>query len=93
LSAASERACASAWVAAHGDALHEARPALPDELDDRGQDIGEPLLAIADLGGGEWPARTRTACVVLRSGSDEIEEDIGVELLGDIESAFGTDAS
>ena len=32
-----------------------ARPALPDELDDRAQDVWEPLLAIADLAGGDWP--------------------------------------
>jgi Protein of unknown function (DUF3631) len=28
---------------------------LPEELDDRAQDIIEPLLAIADEAGGEWP--------------------------------------
>ena len=37
------------WLEPHRDHLVESRPALPDELDDRAQDVWEPLLAIADL--------------------------------------------
>jgi hypothetical protein len=85
------RARIAAWVDAHCDRLRDARPHLPDVLDDRGQDIAEPLLAIADLAGAAWPERARAACIALRGGSDEFEEDIGVELLADIEKAFGDD--
>ena len=42
----------AAWGAEHGDELAEARPVMPDELDDRAQDACEPLLAIADAAGG-----------------------------------------
>jgi hypothetical protein len=34
------------------DYLEALRPALPDELDDRAQNVWEPLLAIADLTAG-----------------------------------------
>jgi Protein of unknown function (DUF3631) len=37
------------WLEPQRDHLHASRPTLPDELDDRAQDVWEPLLAIADL--------------------------------------------
>jgi hypothetical protein len=48
--------------------LAEARPDLPDELDDRAWDGVEPLLAIAELAGGDWPVAARAACVELYGG-------------------------
>jgi hypothetical protein len=89
--AAELRTQLGAWADTYADTLRDARPSLPEELDDRGQDIAEPLLAIADLAGGDWPARARAACIALRGGSDELEDDIGVELLADIRKAFGDD--
>ncbi len=37
------------WLEPQRDHLHASRPRLPDELDDRAQDVWEPLLAIADI--------------------------------------------
>jgi Protein of unknown function (DUF3631) len=37
------------WLEPNRDHLAAARPDLPEELDDRAQDVWEPLLAIADL--------------------------------------------
>jgi hypothetical protein len=71
------------------EALAAARPHLPDQLDDRGQDAAEPLLAIADLAGGDWPARARQALVELRDGVDVDDESSGVRLLADIRQVFG----
>jgi hypothetical protein len=71
------------------EALSTARPDLPDQLDDRGQDAAEPLLAIADLAGGDWPARARQALVELRGGVDVDDESSGVRLLADIRQVFG----
>lgn len=62
--------------------------ALPDELDDRAQDIWEPLLAVADAAGGEWPERARQAAIVLSTGKDLDEESIGIRLLSDIRDIF-----
>jgi hypothetical protein len=45
----------SAVAAACIPALAEAYPSIPTELGDRAADCAEPLLAIADHAGGEWP--------------------------------------
>jgi putative DNA primase/helicase len=39
--------------------LTDPDPDIPDALNDRAADNWRPLLAIADLAGGEWPARAR----------------------------------
>jgi Protein of unknown function (DUF3631) len=41
------------WLKPHHEELRLARPTLPEVLDDRAQDIWEPLFAIADLAGEE----------------------------------------
>jgi len=54
------------------DVLDQAEPGLPDALSDRQQDVWEPLLAIADLAGADWPGRARAAAISLHSSrSDE----------------------
>jgi Protein of unknown function (DUF3631) len=67
--------------------LRMARPAIPDALSDRQADICEPLLAVADLAGGEWPQRAREALIEI-CVSEENEESIGVKLLSDIRRVF-----
>jgi len=81
---------AAAWADRHVDLLRDARPELPDELDDRAQDVWEPLLAIADLAGGVWPVRARHAAVDLSGGEAREEEHLGVKLLGDIKRVLET---
>ncbi len=85
---------AKAWAEEHDQRLQDARPSLPDALDDRAQDAVEPLLAIADLAGGIWPERARAALVELRRGDESsVEASLGVELLTDIRAAFDLDAA
>jgi Protein of unknown function (DUF3631) len=80
---------AATWAEANLGALAEAEPELPDELDDRAQDIVEPLLAIVDAAGGAWPARARDAAVELLAGEQrEDAESLGVRLLRDVRSVF-----
>ncbi len=77
------------WAEANLNALATTEPALPDELDDRAQDIVEPLLAIADAAGGDWPERARKAAVTLLAGEDrEEDESLGVRLLRDVRAVF-----
>jgi hypothetical protein len=67
-------------------------PELPDELDDRAQDVWEPLFAIADLAGGDWPERARRSAVAL-SGPEakaDAEESKTALLLRDIRIVFET---
>ena len=40
-------------------------PTLPDEIQDRDADVWEPLIAIADAVGGQWPSKARVAAVAL----------------------------
>ena len=48
----------------------------------------EPLLAIADLAGGEWAKRARKALVALRDDQVEDDEATGVRLLTDIRATW-----
>jgi hypothetical protein len=87
------RARVAEWAAAHIDVLTDARPELPDLLDDRAQDGWEPLLAIADTAKGEWPSRARHAALALSAGEAARDEDesFGVRLLANVRSIFDTD--
>jgi putative DNA primase/helicase len=61
--------------------LRNARPVMPLGLGDRSEDICEPLFAIADLAGGDWPALARRALVRLRAKGPTDEEEIKIQLL------------
>lgn len=70
--------------------LDEARPEMPPAVQDRDADVWEPLLAIADLAGGDWPARAREAAVAMVSESrNGGRESLGVALLRDLRTVFG----
>jgi len=69
--------------------LQASRPLVPHELGDRAADIAEPLLAIADLAGGEWAEAARTSLVaILRMNDDEEADEPGVRLLAAIRDIF-----
>jgi hypothetical protein len=61
------------------DVLDQAEPGLPEELSDRQQDVWEPLLAIADLAGADWPGRARAAAIGLHS--ERSDENDSIHLL------------
>jgi Protein of unknown function (DUF3631) len=84
------RSRSEAWATANLDVLSDANPVMPDELSDRAQDIWEPLIAIADLAGGDWPARARAAALALFSARRDDEASIGIRLLSDIRDVIGT---
>ena len=69
------------------EAIRRTRPDLPASLNDRAQDNWEPLLAIADVAGGEWPELARRAALKL-SGSDSPTMTTGTELLADVKAVF-----
>jgi hypothetical protein len=64
-------------------------PAMPPEITDRPADVWESLLAVADLVGGDWPARARVAAVALVAADTETEPSLGVRLLSDLRTVFG----
>jgi hypothetical protein len=75
------------WLRPHLAALEIAEPTMP--LEDRAADTWEPLIAIADLAGGDWPDRARHAAETLnaeRDGNTPASER--VRLLTDCRTAF-----
>lgn len=67
----------------HREAIRKSRPNLPTTLNDRAQDNWEPLLAIAEVAGGDWPALARQAAVKLSGTNDG--GSVSNELLADIQ--------
>jgi len=60
-------------------------------LEDRAADTWEPLIAVADLAGAEWPARGRHAAEALTAEHDGAAPTSDrVRLLADCRTAFGS---
>ena len=64
-------------------------PDIPDGIEDRNADVWEPLLAVADLAGGEWPERSRRAAVTLVAAAADQKQSLGIQLLADLRTVFG----
>jgi hypothetical protein len=79
------------WGIAILDAATEARPQMPTGVEDRNADIWEPLLAIADIAGGRWPDRARTAAAALVAVAREVEPSLNIRLLADLRTVFGAE--
>jgi hypothetical protein len=74
-----------------GPLLEEASDLVPVmPVRDRAADTWEPLVAVADLAGGVWPQRARTACRVMteRERGNEQNRGAKVRILVDIRAAF-----
>jgi hypothetical protein len=65
-------------------------PELPAQIHDRDADVWEPLIALADAISGDWPRRAREAGIALVSESKDVEPSLGIKLLSDVRSVFGT---
>lgn len=77
----------SAAVAPLIGSLRGAFPEIPAEINDRAADVWEPLLAIADAAGGDWPNAARAACLALSEGMEE-QASTGVRLLADLRTIW-----
>jgi hypothetical protein len=66
----------------------EARPHMPTGVEDRNADMWEPLLAIAEIAGGEWPERARKAAVALVAVAREVEPSLNLRLLADLRTMY-----
>jgi hypothetical protein len=75
------------WIKTHLSDLTNAVPAMP--LEDRAADTWEPLIALADLAGGDWPTAARQAALTLLADREESAEvPLKVRLLMDCRTAF-----
>jgi hypothetical protein len=76
------------WAVDNVEALKGADPAMPEALNDREQDNWRPLIAIADLCGGEWPDRARKAALHLSGAGAGDDDEVGMMLLADVRDIF-----
>ncbi|CAM5563074.1 DUF3631 domain-containing protein [Streptomyces griseorubiginosus] len=73
------------WAEQVSERVMNVWPTLPEGVTDRPADVWEPLLAIADAAGGNWPDRARAACVALVTASKANDKgSLGVRLLTDL---------
>jgi len=79
------------WSADNRDALISAEVHMeaPAALHDRAADNWLPLLSIADVIGGPWPAWAREAALALTTGEESVEVGPNVEVLRDVYDLFG----
>jgi putative DNA primase/helicase len=71
----------------NAEIIKNSDPAVPEQLHDRAQDNWRPLLAIAEVAGGEWPELARAAALQI-TGVSHSDESVKVVLLKDIQSIF-----
>jgi putative DNA primase/helicase len=71
----------------YSEEVRQARPPLPNSLNDRAQDNWEPLLAIAMTASDEWLEIGTKAALTL-SGGEMTSPTVGTELLADIQVIF-----
>jgi hypothetical protein len=83
---------AARWGADHREALAVADPVMPAGIYNRAADNWRPLLTVADLSGGEWPARARHSATALSRDGEE-SESARVLLLGDLRELFDAESS
>jgi hypothetical protein len=79
------------FIGGHLEDLETAEPEMP--LEDREADTWEPLIAVADLAGGDWPARVRKAATALTKAERESDADAsqGALLLADLRNVFAAE--
>jgi hypothetical protein len=79
------------WARGHLKELETATPDMP--LEDREADTYEPLIAVAHLAGGDWPARARKAAETLTAAERDADTDtsLSVRLLADLRQVFAGD--
>jgi Protein of unknown function (DUF3631) len=78
---------AARWAADNQIALSNADPKIPDALSNRAADNWLPLLAVAEIVGGDWPERAAKAAAAVTSKDGELK----TQLLADIRQALTAD--
>ena len=69
-----------------GDRVRVADPVMPPGVFNRVADNWRPLLAVADIVGGEWPQRARRALKAIQATVED--NSIRVQVLADIRAIF-----
>ncbi|MEV6450224.1 DUF3631 domain-containing protein [Streptomyces anulatus] len=81
------------WLVPQRGTVAGAVPTMP--VEDRAADTWEPLVIVADLAGGHWPALARAACLAMTR--NEVVQDeqttLKTRLLRDIRRVFAQEGS
>ena len=82
----------AAWAAPLIEELKTAEPDMP--VEDRAADTWEPLIAMADIAGGDWPDQAWEACIAMVASDADADENqsLGILLLADIRDIFADQA-
>jgi hypothetical protein len=78
---------AARWAGEQVTTLTGTAPDMP--VEDRDADTWEPLVAIAEAAGRDWPARARRACLTLCGQAADLT--LGERLLADLRGIFTSD--
>ena len=76
------------WAADNITRLKTASPTVPNYGNDRAEDNWNPLFAIAEMVGGQWPDSVLKAYQVMNVGIDD-DDTIGPMILSDMREIFG----
>lgn len=76
------------WCADHREQIAKCDPVLPPDAHNRVADNWRPLFAIAEIAGGIWPARARSAFASLTMTGEADNQGLSTMLLGDIREVF-----
>lgn len=79
------------WTADNRAKLEACDPAMPPEAFNRLGDNWRPLFAIAEVAGGDWSDKARSAFLALTVGDDPASHSIGAAALADIRAAFAAE--
>ncbi len=78
----------AAWAEHVASLVGDPWPDMPDGITDRPADVWEPLLAVADLAGGDWPKLAREACTAIVTGAQDDTATDGIRLLADLRAVW-----
>jgi hypothetical protein len=76
------------WYNDNQQKLEHSEPNMPNVGNDRAEDNWFPLMAIADLLGGDWPAYITNAMLTIEGNKSDDDDSVGVMILTDIKQAF-----
>ena len=77
-----------AWADEVRPSVEGVWPELPPGIVDRTADVWEPLLAVADAAGGDWPTLLREAAVFMVDEQGKRPPTVGIRLLADIRTVL-----
>ncbi|MBV8548783.1 MAG: DUF3631 domain-containing protein [Alphaproteobacteria bacterium] len=81
------------WALDNRDILADYEPEMPACIFNRTADNCRPLLAIAEVIGGTWAEKARSAMLELNTKDRDEQESFGIQILADIREIFSRELS